>query len=107
MARINVVSQTGTGSSDWYVPDRHRDPFNIGFGAVVDGTVTYTIEHTFDDVTLPNSPAPTVFPHETLVAQTANADGNYAFPVAATRVTITAGTGTVTVNYMQAGIRGG
>ena len=107
MARIATISQTGVGSSTGYGPDRHRDPFNIGFGAVVDGTATYTIEHTFDEVMFPGSPAPVVFPHETLVDQTVNMDGNYAFPVAAIRVTITVGTGTVTVNLIQAGIRGG
>lgn len=31
-----------------------------------------------------------VFPHASLVAQTTNKDGNYAFPIAATRIIITA-----------------
>lgn len=102
-------SQTGVGTTDWIPMDIHRDPFNAGFGVVVDGTATYSVEHTFwpnifTDATVP---ADEVFPHETITAQTDNADGNYAFPVTAVRLNVTAGDGTAELTIIQAGIRGG
>ena len=48
----------------------------------VSGAVTYTIEHTFDEV-FDSGVTPIAFPHSTLVTQTANKDGNYAFPIRA------------------------
>jgi hypothetical protein len=44
----------------------------------------------------------TWFPNSGLNAQTANSNGNYAFPVRAISVNVTAGTGTVTANLIQA-----
>lgn len=81
-------------------------PFNIGLGIVVTGTVTYTVQHTFDDVYAAgfNPASATWFNHATLAAQTASADGNYAFPVRGIRVNITAGTGSIVATLAQAGI---
>ena len=97
--RPQVIQQTGTGSTAWIPVDYKQSPFNVGFGVVVDGTVTYDIEHTFDDIFEVQSPV--AFKHATLVSQTANKDGNYAFPIRAVRVNVTAGTGSVTVTLLQ------
>lgn len=85
----------------------HTSPFNVGFGIVVSGTITYTVQHTFDDVWSPtfNPATANWFDHPTIASQTANADGNYAFPVAAIRIKSTAGTGTATLTIIQAGIQ--
>jgi len=93
MAFKQVRNQTGVGASanTQVLPG---NPFNIGFGVTVSGTATYTVEHTFDEVTY--------FPHETLVGKTDNQDSNYAFPIAGIRVNITVGTGTVTLTTLQA-----
>lgn len=86
--------------------DTYQNPFNVGIGAVTDGTVDYTIQHTFDDV-FNSSVTPTWFDHPTLVSQIAEADGNYAFPVRAIRVIGNVGsTGAVTVTLIQAGMPG-
>ena len=69
----------------------------------IGGTITYTIQHTFDEVFDPNV-TPTAFDHSTLASQTANKDGNYAFPVSGVRITVTAGGGSVSMNVIQAGI---
>lgn len=98
--RPQVISITGTGTTAWIPVDYKQSPFNIGLGVVVNGSVTYDIEHTFDDVFVP-SVAPTAFKHSVLVAQTTNKDGNYAFPVRALRVNNTAGTGTTTLTILQ------
>lgn len=99
MARPVRLSVTGVGVSNPYIPSNAISPFNVGFGVVVTGTVTYTVEHTFDDAGV----SPTWFPHETVVAQTTSQDGNYAFPCSAIRLNVTAGTGTAVLTLIQAG----
>ena len=99
--RVQTVSKTGTGSSSALVMNTNVSPFNVGFGVTVTGTVTYTVQHTFDD---PGVGFTTWFSHPSVVDQTANDDGNYAFPVTGVKVLVTAGTGTATLNLVQAGI---
>ena len=91
---VETVAVTGAGTSavTKVIPS---SPFNIGFGVVVSGSATYTIEHTFDGVNF--------YSHEVLVAKTDNQDGNYAFPVAGIRINLTSGAGTVTLTAIQAG----
>lgn len=97
---ISVITQTGVGTSVWIPVDHTQNAFAIGFGCVVSGTVTYDVQHTFDDIQN-SAVTPTAFPHESLVGQTANQDGNYAFPIRAVRVDVTAGTGSVTMTIIQ------
>lgn len=98
--RPQIFSKSGTGTSAWIPLDYKQSPFNVGFGVVVSGTITYDIEHTFDDV-FDSSVTPTAFKHSTLVSQTANKDGNYTAPIRAIRVNNTAGTGSTTVTLLQ------
>jgi len=112
--RQQIVTKTGTGSSPVIATDTYISPFNVGFGVVVTGTgtysVTYSVQHTFDNPQ--TNPNPTFFSHPTVASITAtnaapnNADGNYAFPVAAIKVIVTAqtGTATATMTLIQAGI---
>jgi hypothetical protein len=103
--KVQIVSQTDTGSSDAIVINTNTNPCNIGFGCIItDGDPTYSVQHTFDDpsvVDLNNSA--TWFPHPTIAAEDANADGNYAFPITAVKLVVT-GTGTVELKLVQAGI---
>jgi len=101
-----TVSQTGVGSSTVVVPDYMLNPFNIGVAVKVTGTVTYTVEHTFDDVfaTTFNPATATWFAHTTLASLSANAVSNYAFAVRGIRVTVTAGTGTAALTLVQSGV---
>ena len=99
--KTQTVAQTGTGSSSPLVMNTNPTPFNVGFGVVATGTVTYTIQHTFDS---PGTGFTTWYPHPTIAAKTDNQDGNYAFPVSGIKVLVTAGTGTATLNLIQAGI---
>jgi hypothetical protein len=93
--RSVTLSQTGVGYTNGYVADNYISPFNIGFGVAISGAVTYTVQHTFDGFTW--------FDHPTVAAQTANADGNYAFPVQQVRLSITAGLGSAALTLIQAG----
>lgn len=103
--RSIVLSKTGAGSSSVAPLDTYRNPFNIGIGVVVSGTVNYTIQHTFDDIQDP-AVTPVWFNHPTLVNLVANADGNYAFPVKAIKVLVNSGAGTATATLIQAGMPG-
>ena len=96
-----TVSQTGVGSSNNIVINTNVTPVNVGFGVIVSGTVTYTVQHTFDD---PATGFSTWFSHPTVVDETTNQDGNYAFPVTGVKLLVTAGSGTATLKLIQAGI---
>jgi len=84
-------------------------PTNIGIAVIVTGTVTYSVQHTFDDVFSPTFDPSTAiwFDHPTLVAQTTNKDGNYSAPPRGIRVNATAGTGSVRMVLTQSGVGAG
>ena len=79
-------------------------PFNVGFGVVVDGTVNYTVQHTFDDPAFGFDENTVWFDHPTVADLAADQDGNYAFPVTGIRITVNSGGGSVVMKLIQAGI---
>ena len=99
--KLQTVAKTGVGSSGSLVMNTNVTPFNVGFGVIVTGTVTYTVQHTFDDPAVGFS---TWFSHPTISVETTNQDGNYAFPVTGIKLLVTAGDGTATLKLVQAGI---
>ena len=99
--KVQSVSKTGVGSSSALVMNTNVSPFNVGFGVVVTGTVNYTVLHSFD---VPAIGFTTWFSHPTVASLAANADGNYAFPVTGVKVLVNSGSGTATLNLIQAGI---
>ncbi len=99
--KLQTKSQTGAGSTGAIVVNTNTNPTNIGFGVIVSGVVNYTVQHTFDD---PAVGFTTWFPHPTIAALSTTADGNYAFPVTAIRLTVNSGAGTATLKLVQAGI---
>lgn len=101
--RPKTITQTGVGTTAWIPLNRMQTPFNVSLGAVISGTVTYTIQHTFDNVLDPTIAQGTItaFDNVNMTAQTTNSTGNYAFPVAAVRLNITAGTGSVALTILQ------
>jgi hypothetical protein len=89
--------------------DNYISPFNVGFGVSVTGTPTYTVQHTFQDVFAEGFNPATAewFDHPTIVDQTVKQDGNYAFPVVAVRLRVSAvasPTDTASLTLIQAGI---
>lgn len=104
--RVTVSTQT---ASKTLPMDQYISPFNLGLGVVlsVGADLTYTVEHTFDDVWAANFNPATAkwFSHATMVNKTTSFDGNYAYPVTAIRLNVTAHTsGTATLTVVQAGI---
>ena len=98
--RPTSISKTGTGTTAW-VPVDYAMPYSvISLAVVVSGTITYTVECTFDDV-FDSGVTPTAFAHGTLAAQTTNQSGTYVAPIRAVRLNNTAGTGTTTMTIIQ------
>lgn len=104
MRRV-VVSQTGVGQSALVSCDQYVNATAITLGVAVSGTVTYSIEYTLDDIFAENfNPATaTWYTHTVLTNLSANACSNFMFPVMATRINVTAGTGTATLTVLQGG----
>ena len=107
--RRSQVIVTGAGVSAPLPTNLNTSPFNIGLAGIVSSgaTVSYTVQHTFDDVQAEDFDASTAtwFNHEDIAGATANADGNYAFPVTAIRLNVASSDGTVTLVVIQAGIQ--
>lgn len=107
MRPVRVTVSSATASAP--IPmDQYLNPFNVGLGVVLSpgASLTYTVQHTFDDVFSEtfNPATATWFPHATLAAQTASSSGNYAFAVSAIRLNVTAFTsGSATLNVLQSG----
>lgn len=99
------VSQTGVGTTATVPMDIYISAFQVSLALTVSGTVTAKVQHTFDDV-FNSAVTPTWFDHPSMTGLTANTDGNYAFPVRAIRLNVTAGTGTGTLTIVQSGISG-
>ena len=109
MARPVRVATSGVSVTAPIPLNNYAVPFNVGFGVKLSAgaSLTYTVEHTFDDVYAPTfSPSTAVwYSNATVVTQTANRDGNYAFPVTAIRLNITVwASGTATLTSIQAGV---
>jgi hypothetical protein len=84
---------------------RQQD-FHVSLGVDVSGTIDYTVQHTFDPLHPQEhnvaDPAPSTFkwwPHASLVTKTADTDGDYDFPVTATRLLINSLTAGATITF--------
>lgn len=115
---ITVGTDT-TGSSAWVLVNPYSAYWSLSAAVQVTGTVTYTVEHTYDDpnksisgtmdgfvVGANSASPPVVWPHPVLVNLSASQEGQYGNqPIMAHRVTITAGTGSVAFWSLQGGIK--
>lgn len=97
---------SAASASTWIPMNQYAVPFNVGFGVVKTGTgdITFTVQHTFDNVLAGDTA--TAFDHSEVSGQTASVDGNYAYPVAAIRLNVTAvsGVATAALRVKQAGV---
>lgn len=106
--RVTVGSQAASS----VIPlDMYKDPFNVSIGVSLSAgaSLTYSVQHTFDDVNAPGFDPTTAtwFTNSGLSAKTTSLDGNYAFPVTAVRLNVTTYvSGTATMTVIQAGMPG-
>jgi hypothetical protein len=96
------VTVSSAASSAAIPLDHKQNPFSVGIGCVVpSGTLTYKVQHTFDNI-FDSTVTPVWFDHTTITGKTASFDGNYAYPVRAVRLTVTAFTsGSVVMTVIQ------
>jgi hypothetical protein len=104
MRPVRVTVSTVTASAPIIV-DVNESPFAIGIGVKVTGTITYSVQHTFDDPWASGGLSGAVwYDSSALSAETTSLDTNYAFPVTALRLNVTAVTGgTATMTVIQTG----
>lgn len=105
---IPASSTTGAVSAP-VVHDLMLCPFNVSIGVIVTGTINYTVQHTFDDIINIGAAACVWFNHDdaVLVAASANANSNYAYPVTGSQVIWNSGTGSLRAVFTQSGLRNG
>ena len=104
--RRQEVTLGAVGVSSPLPVDTFATVFNIGIGCSISSgaTLTYSVQHTFDDVYAAgyNPATGNWFTHPTLSARTTSADSSYNAPVTAVRLNVTAWTsGTVTAVFLQ------
>jgi hypothetical protein len=109
MARPVRVSVGAVAVSAPIPLNTYASPFNVGIGCDVSagGSLTYTVQHTFDDVFSPTFDPTTAtwYPNSGLTSQTIDKDGNYTAPITAVRLNVTIwASGTVTMTVIQAGV---
>ena len=102
--KAQSISVGSAAASAWIPVDHGKNPFNIGFGVTISTAVlTYKVQHTFDNVQ-DSTVTAVAFDHPDVTGKTVNTDGNYAFPVRAVRLNVTAYTsGTAVLTLIQAG----
>lgn len=116
LTSVSVSSTLGANTADigvkddavspTFVLDYTANPFSVGLMADVSGTIDYTVQYTIQNVFGSTQPsALTWLNHATMAAQTADAVGNYAFNVQATRLLINSLTAGATIRFsiMQGG----
>lgn len=108
MRPVTVSVSSATTSSPVVISPYNQ--FQVGFGVALSAgaNLTFKVQHTFDvlgdgtnGTTLPANA--TWFDHPTVTAKTTNSDGNYAYPIYALRLNVTAyTTGTATMTVISA-----
>ena len=114
MPLYTEATVSATGASNWIPLNQYESPFNVGFGVTVIApgvsaavTPDFTVQHTFVDVLGGGSAgAGEIFDHPDASGQSSSIDGNYAFPVAAVRLNVSAlaTAGSVVFRVRQAGL---
>jgi hypothetical protein len=103
-----TVTQVAAGSSAVEAVSYFTNPFNIGLGAVLTGTATFTVEYSMQDPMDAGyvAASATWFPVTGLSAVSATTGAALTIPCRAIRLTLAGGsTGSVTLYIQQAGTR--
>ena len=106
--QVITLTQSGVGTSAVRALDFFQNPFNVGIGVDVTGTVTYTVEYTFSDPTNAdfNPATATWYAVTGLSAESGDKSLAFTVPCRGIRVNTAVGTtGSVVVYIQQAGTR--
>lgn len=99
------VGVDGTCESSWLKLDRHREGVSVGIGGDMTGTLTWTVQQTYENFHEEESEESEVkaFNHATLAGETTDQNGSLTEPAFAIRFAITAFTsGSLTGQVVQA-----
>lgn len=100
------VTLVALGASAPIPLDHYRSPFSVSVNVLVSGTLTYSVEHTYDDVFSPgfNIASAQWLSPTALASKGVSAEGSYTAPVVAIRLNVTAFTsGSASMTVIQAG----
>jgi hypothetical protein len=108
---FTITGGNGTQTVSNVAPmDHYVSPANIALNVVVTGTITYTVQYTFDDVFAkgydPTAASSNWNNHPTLVTQVITANSNISYPVTGIRIispASPASTGTAKLIIIQGG----
>lgn len=92
-----TLLKTGVGTTVPIRFDRHLNPTAASAGCTVSGTATYNVEESYED------PPVNWFVNSSVNQATTNAVAKWTTPVQYVRLNVTAGSGTVTINFLQTG----
>jgi len=98
----------GATSSPIVAIDTWTDPVNVAVAVVVTGTVNFTTQYTYDDISAPTFSVATAtwFPLAALTAKIATTEGFITQPVTAVRTVQNSGNGSTLTTVLQAGGNG-
>lgn len=102
VATVVKAGTNGIGVTAWANLNIHAQPCNTSFRCLVTGTVNYTLQYTYDDL----SSISDILSDAVILAVTASQEASYTYPITAGRVLLNSGTGTVKMTAIQAGITG-
>ena len=98
-----IAGVNGLSVGPWLPQNRGMDDFELSASVDISGTMTADVQHTLNNVQNANE-ALSIGTHGSLASLTADADGNYDFPVCAIRLAVTAFTsGTASITTLMAG----
>jgi len=99
--KTRTVTKNTVGFSTPILINTNLVPTDVGLAAVVTGTITYTIQHSFDD---PGVGLVKWFNNSALTNKTTSLEGSYTVPITAVRINVTAVSGgSVTLSVVQSG----
>lgn len=108
------VTAAASGPTNWIPLNQYPQPFNVGFGiSVIAPGVSaavvpdFSVQHTFVDILKGASAgAVDIFDHSDVSGQSTSTDGNYAYPVMAVRLNVSAlaSGGSMIFTVVQAGL---
>ena len=82
-----------------HVLNWRQESFQVSLGVNISGTINFTVQHCMQRMSAGAPSTLTWWPHASLASATADADGNYAFPVTATRLHVNSLTAGATVDF--------
>lgn len=108
MGMPTTLTQNGTGTTSIWTPDWMQNPFNVSIGTISNGTASYQIEATLNNLDVGSAYTAgnaTWYPIATTTMFTASTTMNVQFPVMGLRIQLYTATGvgsTVIANFIQA-----